>query len=378
MKSSSRTLRFVSVVGARPQFIKLAPVCRAFQAVQPSVQEGGFQHSIVHTGQHYDANMTEIFFRQMQIPEPDYNLGVGSGSHAEQLARLMEGLESTLGEIAPDWLIVYGDTNSTLAAALIAARLGISVAHIEAGCRSYNRHMPEEQNRTLTDHLSQLLLAPCANAVSNLCREGIGGAQDPLGRRVANVGDVMYDALLHNLPIAEQMPQNSLEKLGLEPGGYYLLTLHRAENTDNAGNVQSIMQALQQVDLPVVFPVHPRTAKTLAQIKLPGGRVRQVAPLGYFDMLLLEKNARKILTDSGGVQKEAFYLGVPCITLRQETEWPETVDLGANCLAGIDAKKILQSIHEPEAAFDVASSPFGFGRASNDIVAELLKASAIQ
>jgi len=378
MKSSSQTVRFVSVVGARPQFIKLAPVCRAFQASQASVPEGSFQHSIVHTGQHYDSNMTEIFFRQMQIPEPDYNLGVGSGSQAQQLARLMEGLETTFGEKRPDWLIVYGDTNSTLAAALIAARLGISVAHIEAGCRSYNRHMPEEQNRVLTDNLSQLLLAPCPNAVSNLCREGIGGAQDPLGRRVVNVGDVMYDALLHNLPIAEQQPQNILEKLGLEPGGYYLLTLHRAENTDNAGNVRSILKALQQVDLPVIFPVHPRTAKTLAEIKLPAGPVRQVAPVGYFDMLLLEKNARKILTDSGGVQKEAFYSGVPCITLREETEWPETVEIGANRLAGIDAQKILQFIHEPDAAFDVASSPFGSGRASHDIVAELLKASAIR
>ncbi len=378
MNPSPRTVRFVSVVGARPQFVKLAPVCRAFQARQGSVQEGSFQHYIVHTGQHYDSNMTEIFFRQMQIPEPDYNLGVGSGSHAQQLARLLEGLETTLGEIRPDWLIVYGDTNSTVAAALIAARLGISVAHVEAGCRSYNRNMPEEQNRTVTDHLSQLLLAPCLNAASNLCREGIGGVQDPLGRRVVNVGDVMYDALLHNLPIAEQLPDNSLQTLGLEPGGYYLLTLHRAENTDNADNIRSIMEALQQADLPVVFPVHPRTAKTLSQMNLPGGRVRQVPPLGYFDMLLVEKNARKILTDSGGVQKEAFYLEVPCITLREETEWPETVQIGANRLAGVDAQKILQFIHEPPASFDVASSPFGFGHASDDIVSELLNVSAIR
>ncbi len=369
-------VRWVSIVGARPQFIKLAPLCRAIEAHNQAGRVPLIEHRILHTGQHYDREMAELFFVQLRIPEPQYNLEVGSGSHGEQLSRMLERLEPVLVKEKPDWIVVYGDTNSTLAGALLAARMFIPLAHVEAGCRSYNRRIPEEQNRVVTDHLSQLLLAPTQSTVENLWREGIGVPNDPLRRTVAFVGDVMYDALIANLKLAERRVRKNLEEFGLEKDRFYLLTLHRAENTDQPERLQSILDTLETLDLPVLFPVHPRTRKVLseARISLNNGNIRIVPPLGYLDMLALEKQARKILTDSGGVQKEAFYFKVPCVTLREETEWPETVELGANRITGIDRNKILDAVRAPYPSFQTSASVFGAGKACERVLDELLSA----
>jgi UDP-GlcNAc3NAcA epimerase len=338
------------------------------------------EHRIIHTGQHYDREMAELFFVQLRIPEPDYTLEVGSGSHGKQIARILERMEPALLKERPDWVVVYGDTNSTLAGALLAARMFIPLAHVEAGCRSYNRRMPEEQNRVVTDHLSQLLLAPTQSTVENLWREGIGLPNDPLRRTVAFTGDIMYDALLANLRLAERRIDENLEEFGLEKDRFYLLTLHRAENTDCPERLRSIVQTLEALDLPVLFPVHPRTRKVLsaARISLDNGNIRIVPPIGYLDMLALEKNARKILTDSGGVQKEAFYLKVPCVTLRDETEWPETVELGLNQTTGVDRKKILEAVRAPHPNLERSASTFGTGEARKRILDELLSAGTGQ
>lgn len=367
---------WVSVVGARPQFIKLAPVCRAIEAHNQAGLRPVIRHRIVHTGQHYDHEMAELLFVQLGIPKPVCNLGIGSGSHGEQLGRMLEGLERVLIKGLTDWLIVYGDTNSTLAGALLGARLGMRVAHVEAGCRSHNWTMPEEQNRVVADHLSALLLTPSQSAVENLRREGIGAPDDPRHRKVAFVGDVMYDALLTNLTLAEHRTQANLEKFGLEPCRYYLLTLHRAENTDHPERLLELLRTLEMVDLPVLFPMHPRTRKVLSDLGTPlnNHKVRIVPPLGFLDMLAVERHARKILTDSGGVQKEAFYLKVPCVTLRTETEWPETVEVGANRLVGTESKSILEAVYTPDTSFQAIPSPFGDGHASQCILNELLLA----
>jgi UDP-GlcNAc3NAcA epimerase len=363
---------WISVVGARPQFVKLAPVCRAIQAHNERSGVPRIEHKIIHTGQHYDPAIADLFFVQMNIPAPDYNLSVGSGSHGVQLARMLERLEPVLMEERPDWVIVYGDTNSTLAGALIAARLHLRLAHVEAGCRSADMRMPEEQTRIVADHLSHLLLAPSQSAVENLQREGIAGADDPRERRATMVGDVMYDALLGNMVLAEEYVENNLKRFDLESGGYYLLTLHRAENTDNPERLRQILDAAQSLELPVLFPVHPRTKNILSRESISlTGNLRPIEPLGYFEMLAAEKHARKILTDSGGVQKEAFYLGVPCITLRDRTEWPETVEVGANILTGTDPDKIREAVRASQmVAAD--SLPYGDGRASQKIINELL------
>ena len=371
---SARKVRWLSVVGARPQFIKLAPVCRAIDAHNFAGRAPRIEHCIVNTGQHYDREMAELFFGQLRIPEPKYDLGVGSGSHGAQLGRMLERLEPVLVSEHPDWAIVYGDTNSTLAGALLAARLGFPLAHVEAGCRSYKCAMPEEQNRKLVDHLSQILLAPSQSAMNNLSREGIGAADDPLRRSVALVGDVMYDALLANLNLAEPRTPQNLQTFGLEDNGYYLLTLHRAENTENPDRLLSILAALENAGFPVLFPIHPRTRKILRDATIPvdNCNLRIVSPLGYLDMVAVEKHARKILTDSGGVQKEAFYLRVPCVTLRDETEWPETVELGANRIAGTNKDRILAALLEVCPSFEAMSSPFGDGHACERILCELL------
>ncbi len=371
-------VRWASIVGARPQFIKLAPLCCAIEAHNQTGRTPVIEHRIIHTGQHYDREMAELFFVQLRIPEPHYNLEVGSGSHGEQLARMLERLEPVLVKEQPDWIVVYGDTNSTLAGALLAARMFIPLAHVEAGCRSYNRRIPEEQNRVVTDHLSQLLLAPTQSTVENLWREGIGVPNDPLRRTVAFVGDVMYDALIANLKLAERRVRKNLEEFGLEKDRFYLLTLHRAENTNQPERLQSILDTLETLDLPVLFPVHPRTRKVLSEARIPldNGNIRTVPPLGYLDMLAVEKRARKILTDSGGVQKEAFYLKVPCVTLREETEWPETVELGANRITGIDRNKILDAVRAPYPSFRTSASVFGAGKACERILDELLLAGA--
>ena len=370
----------MSVVGARPQFVKLGPVCRAIQAHNDQGVPPRIDHRILHTGQHYDREVSELFFTQLGLPKPHYNLAAGSGSAGNQLARMLARMERILAGKKADWVILYGDTNSTLAGALLAARLKIRAAHVEAGCRSSDPWMPEEQNRIVADHLSQLLLAPSAAALENLRREGIGTDGDPQKRRIVRVGDVMFDALLQHLPLAEQSATETLEAFGLQDGEYLLLTIHRAENTDSPERLSSLLEAAGSLDWPVLFPVHPRTRQVLASAGASvNGNIRAVAPLGYLEMLAIARHARKILTDSGGVQKEAFYLGVPCVTLRDQTEWPETVALGANHIAGTSPKAIREAVAADQgrlcrAGASEKTAPYGDGRAAEKIVAELLAA----
>jgi UDP-GlcNAc3NAcA epimerase len=314
-----------SIVGARPQFIKAAPVSRALAA--------SFREVLVHTGQHYDYGMSEVFFEEMGMPPPDFHLGIGGGTHAEQTGKMLMEIEKILNAVKPDCVLVYGDTNSTLAGALAVAKLQIPLAHVEAGLRSYNRAMPEEVNRVLTDHVSTLLFCPTDTAIENLAKEGIT-------RGVHRVGDVMYDALLHNLAMARKR-SNILRTLGLEKGTYALATVHRAANTDDPARMSAILKALGSLSTRVVFPAHPRTRKIIRESGLSVSKnVVMTEPLSHFDVLILQENADCILTDSGGMQKEAYLLGVRCITLREETEWVETVAAGWNKLAGVDANAI--------------------------------------
>ncbi|MCA1834518.1 MAG: UDP-N-acetylglucosamine 2-epimerase (non-hydrolyzing) [Actinobacteria bacterium] len=319
-------MKIANVVGARPQFIKAAAVCRALRA------RAGVTDLLVHTGQHYDAEMSDVFFDQLDLPKPQRYLGVGGGSHAGMTAAMLVALEGVVNEENPDLVVVYGDTNTTLAAALVAAKLQIPLGHVEAGLRSYNRSMPEEINRVVADHLSQALFCPTQTAVGNLHKEGVTAG-------VHMVGDVMNDIL--QLSLAHKNDA-VLKEIGVEPGGYHLMTLHRAGNTDDTARLEAIVRAVGKLDRPVVFPVHPRTRKAMeaAGIK-PEDRVHAIAPVGYFDFLALQSGARSILTDSGGVQKEAYMLGVPCVTLRAETEWPETVEAGWNILVDADAEEII-------------------------------------
>lgn len=367
---------WVSVVGARPQFVKLAPVCKAIESHNAKVDAAPIDHRIIHTGQHYDREVAELLFEQMAIPRPDYNLAVGSSSHGAQLARMMLRMEPLLKSERIDWVIVYGDTNSTLAGALLASRLKIPLAHVEAGCRSWDLGQPEEQNRIVSDHLSQLLLAPSQATLDNLRREGIGGEGDPLGRKSILVGDVMYDALLQHLTLAEKRVENSLRDLELKSKEYYLLTLHRAENTNNRQRLASILKAVKTLDLPVLFPVHPRTKQVLSFSGISlNGKIRAIPPLGFLEMLAMEKNARKILTDSGGVQKEAFYLRVPCVTLREQTEWPETVACGANRVAGADPDSIREAVNHNHHSDWSNLALYGDGKSAEKIVDQLLSAT---
>jgi UDP-GlcNAc3NAcA epimerase len=315
-------VKILSVVGARPQFIKAAPVSRVLRRKHVEV--------LVHTGQHYDDNMSDVFFRELDIPEPDINLGVGSGPHGAQTGGMMAGLEKVALEAKPDWMLVYGDTNSTLAAALVAAKLHIPLAHVEAGLRSFDRRMPEEINRVVADHVSDLLLCPTAVAVQNLAREGIE-------RGVHLVGDVMYDEFLFN-QVAARKRRPEVSKLGLELGGFALATLHRAENTDDPERLRSILDGIDKSGLEVLLPLHPRTRARLDG-PLPT-RIHVVDPVGYLEMLALEDAAAVIVTDSGGVQKEAYLFGKPCITLRDSTEWTGTVEAGWNVLVGWDSSQI--------------------------------------
>ncbi len=322
-------MKVVTIVGARPQFIKAAPVSRELRKAHSEV--------LVHTGQHYDDNMSAVFFEELEIPAPDYNLGVGSGPHGAQTGAMLAGIEEILVRERPDWVLVYGDTNSTLAGALAAAKLHIKLAHVEAGLRSFNRAMPEEINRVLTDHVSDLLLCPSQTAVDNLANEGVT-------RGVHLVGDVMADALAFAAQRARTR-STILGRLGLAEHGYFLATVHRAENTDDPARLRSILAAFDALGETVVFPVHPRTRKALEGLGYrpePPSQVRLIEPVGYLDMVMLEQAARMILTDSGGIQKEAYWLGVLCITLRNETEWVETVETGWNVLAGSSGDRILE------------------------------------
>jgi UDP-GlcNAc3NAcA epimerase len=339
------TLRLLTVVGARPQFIKTSVFSRLIRSA-PYRQR--VTEYLVHTGQHYDESMSEVFFREMEIPEPDVNLGIGSRTHGRMTGEMLAAIEILLMERRPDIVLVYGDTNTTLAGALAAAKLGIPVAHVEAGLRSYNMQMPEEVNRLLTDQISTWLFCPTANAVENLRREGLpntlrGG--EP--QRVLDVGDVMLDACLYyrSRAAARKGNERVAARLGL-PQRYVLATLHRAENTDNADRLRSIVRALNAAaDRPIVFPVHPRTRKALAASGLElGSHVRAIEPVGYLDMLELEEACELVVTDSGGVQKEAFFMGKPCVTMREETEWTETVEAGWNRLVGASEWAIADAI----------------------------------
>lgn len=321
-------MKVASIVGARPNFVKLAPVSREVRR--------RFDEVIIHTGQHYDYEMDKIFFDDMGIPAPDYHLGIGSGSHGHQTGEMLKKIEEVIISEKPDVVLVFGDTNSTLAGALAAAKLHIYVAHVEAGLRSYDKSMPEEINRVLVDHCSDLLLCPTKTAVENLKIEGIK-------RNVYLTGDVMVDAQRDCAKIAENKSR-ILADLGIKPKDYSLATIHRASNTDDPDKFRAIIEALEELG-DIVFPCHPRAEKYLRQFGLwddLNRRARVIKPVGYFDMLMLEKNAKKILTDSGGVQKEAYLLGIPCITLRDETEWVETVADGWNVLVGSSREKIVQ------------------------------------
>lgn len=349
-------MKVLHVVGARPHFPKLAPLYRA-------LARRGHDQIIVHTGQHYDLQMSALFFDELELPPPRYCLDVGSAGHGAQTGHMLVRLEPVLLEELPDIVLVYGDTNSTLAGALAAAKLGLKVGHIEAGLRSHVQSMPEEINRILTDHCAHLLFCPTETAVRCLAQEGITSG-------VYLVGDVMYDALQQFLPLAEQRKE-LLPRLGLEPKRYLLVTVHRAANTDDPARLTAIVAALNQLEEPVLFPVHPRTAVRLRESGLAlAAHIRTVEPLGYLDMLLVERNARRILTDSGGVQKEAYLLGTPCVTLREETEWPETLSGNWNTLAGVDATAIKAAVRRPE---PVTPPPprFGDGQAAKRIVAVL-------
>jgi len=353
----------VTVVGARPQFVKAAALNRAIARRV----EGEIGHFLLHTGQHYDDNMSKVFFRELELPDADMNLGIAGGTHGQMTGGMLAAIEAVLIDRKPDGLLIYGDTDSTLAGALAAVKLHIPVTHVEAGLRSFNRRMPEEINRVVSDHVSTLLMCPTETAVTNLRAEGVESG-------VHMVGDVMYDAALHYGAVsAEQRP---LEALGLEPGGYFLATCHRAENTDDKHRLEGIMEglALASKECPVVLPIHPRTSKRLAEHGLAvDDAIQLIPPVGYLKMIELERNARAVLTDSGGVQKEAYFYGVPCITLRSETEWVETVDAGWNTIVDGDPDRIMAAVARVD---DVLHQPrpdlYGDGTASDKIVELLL------
>jgi len=358
-------MKIVTVVGARPQFIKAAAVSRVIREDYSTKIE----EVLVHTGQHYDDNMSKVFFEELDIPEPIYNLEISGGQHGAMTGRMLEAVERVLLKEKPDWLLIYGDTNSTLAGALAAAKLHIPVAHVEAGLRSFNMRMPEEVNRILADRISSLLFCPTQTAVNNLLAEGVS-------QGVHNVGDVMYDVALFYSERARQQ-STILQTLGLTQGAFALATCHRAENTDDSKRLGEILSALANVakTLPVVLPLHPRTRKLIGDYGLSRhlSTLSVTAPLSYLDMVALEQAARVILTDSGGVQKEAFFYGIPCITMRDETEWVETVDLGWNRLTGADEAAILSAVKD---AHTEALHPlvYGDGTAAERIVTELLGA----
>ena len=378
-------MKVVTIVGARPQFIKAEAVTRAVQRYNQRCRfNRRLQEILIHTGQHYDYLMDKIFFEELDLPKPNYHLGVGSGSHGRQTGMMLERIEAVLEKEKPEVVMVYGDTNSTLAGALAAAKLSLPVAHVEAGLRSFNRTMPEEINRLLTDHLSTFLFCPTDQAVRNLLREGI---KDGKGKIVKKVGDVMYDSILYYSEVAEKK-STILKDLNLyfstpnselKTQNYYLATLHRAENTDDPKRLESILKALNEIgrNTPVVLPLHPRTKKMIETYHLFSEfkNIKFIEPVSYLNMLKLEKNAKAILTDSGGVQKEAYWLKVPCLTLREETEWVETIKSGWNVLVGTRMKKIVEGVGHQEGRKRYLKKVeiFGDGRASQKIVQILIR-----
>lgn len=355
-------MKLITIVGARPQFIKAAAVSREI-AKHKDIKE-----IIVHTGQHFDANMSEIFFDQMQIPKPDYNLEINSLSHGAMTGRMIEKIEEVLLEEKPDWVLVYGDTNSTIAGSLAAKKLHIKVAHVEAGLRSFNRNMPEEINRILTDKISDLLLCPTDTAVQNLQNEGIG---KNFLARIVKCGDVMQDAAIFYSELA-QKPEMDL------PGKFLLATIHRAENTDDPKRLASIFNALSEIsnEIPIILPLHPRTKKIISNSQLitNNSKLIIIEPIGYLEMIYLLKTCSLVMTDSGGLQKEAFFFEKPCVTLRDETEWVELVENGFNEVVGADKDKIIsgyQKMSQIKNNYNI--NLYGNGQASKKIIYELLK-----
>lgn len=352
-------MKIVSIVGARPQFIKCGPVSRRIRRDHEEI--------LVHTGQHYDKNMSEVFFSELEIPLPEFNLEVGSGSHADQTSRMLVGIEQILLDEQPDAVLIYGDTNSTLAGALAGAKLHIPVAHVEAGLRSFDRAMPEEINRIVADHVSDLLFCPTPVAADNLMKEGIT-------RGVFVTGDVMTDSLLH-VRDSGNLSDQVVTDAGLEPDSYLLATIHRASNTDSVENLTTILDAFSTSPYPVLFPIHPRTRNIVRKHGLEGhisATVRIVDPLPYITMLSFMSHAKGVLTDSGGIQKEAYILKKPCITIRDTTEWIETVEDGWNILTGADGSRITDAILTLDERIPSShSSVYGDGTASEQIVAIL-------
>ena len=357
-------MKIATIVGARPQFIKASALSRAIN----DRFSGHINEILIHTGQHHDDTMSRVFFEELGIPSPHHHLGISGGRHGEMTGRMLAAIEAKLIEEKPDWVLIYGDTNSTLAGALAAVKLHIPIAHVEAGLRSFNVQMPEEVNRIISDRISSMLFCPTDAAVANLAAEGI-----TMG--VQNVGDVMYDVALFNKLRARQQ-SNVLARLGLEEGGYMLATCHRAENTDDPQRLSQIMQAMVELaqDFPVVFPLHPRTRKLLATHGLSDKLLplKVTLPLPFLDMVALEQSANLILTDSGGVQKEAYFYGVPCVTMRDETEWVETVSLGWNKIAGADKNNILSAVRNFVRPAVAQEMPYGDGDASGAIIRALL------
>ena len=354
-------MRIATIIGARPQFIKAAMVSHALDT------QDGISEIIIHTGQHFDANMSEVFFEELGIPKPTYNLNIGGGSHGQNTGRMIEAIESVLLKQKPDCVLVYGDTDSTLAGALAAAKLHIPVAHVEAGLRSFNRRMPEEINRILTDHVSSLLFAPTQAAVQCLASEGISG------NNVRLVGDVMFDAALHYSKRAQDRSK-ILSWLGLQPKTYTLATIHRAENTNDANRLNIILKSFSEFAQLIVLPLHPRTRDLVSKsgLVLPPN-IRAIEPVSYLDMVMLEQNASLIATDSGGVQKEAFFHRVPCVTLRDETEWVELVNTGWNRLAPpVDTSAVVEKMHLALDSQGTDLQPYGTGNASVSIANDLI------
>ena len=358
-------MKLITIVGARPQFIKAAVVSRAIAEHNKLNNGEVIEEKIIHTNQHYDANMSDIFFKEMHIPQPHFNLHVGGGMQGAMTGRMLEKIEAILVDEKPDYVLIYGDTNSTLAGALAAVKLHIPVVHVEAGLRSFNMNMPEEVNRILSDRVSKLLLCPTETAVKNLQAENITHG-------VYNVGDVMYDAVKFYGSIAK--PDEAVKALA--EGKYYLSTVHRAENTDDINRLADIMRALDKIaeDVKVILPLHPRTRKTMAANNIVLKNVCIIEPVGYFDILYLLKNSVGVLTDSGGMQKEAYFFAKPCFTLRDETEWVELVDCGANILVGADYDKIIATVKNYKYDAKLFEKLlYGDGKAGEKIVDLLLK-----
>jgi len=353
------------IVGTRPEIIKMSPIIRECEKRKQTDNDSSFDYFILHTGQHYSYNMDQVFFEQLELPKPKYNLDVGSGTQAEQTGRALIGIEQVLLKEQPDVVLVEGDTNTVLAGALAAAKLHIKVGHVEAGLRSYDRAMPEEINRVLTDHISDFCFAPTEQSRQTLLREGIEE------NKIFVTGNTIVDAVYQNLELARKKA-NVLERLGLKEKEYFLVTVHRQENVDNKDRFQGILSGLQQLEkeynIPVVYPIHPRSRKKMEEFGLSADNINLVDPQDLFGFLQLEQHAKVVLTDSGGVQEETCILGNPCVTLRDNTERPETIDVGSNVLAGTHPEDIIDAVSMMLHKERAGSNPFGDGQSSTKIV----------